>query len=183
MHGPQLTGASGHGTLQARTLQWAAISSSVHGTLQARTLQWAAISSSGHGTLQARTPQWAAISSSRGSSRPRNRSRVSRGYCTAGGLFTAESRGSYCLSEEAVQIAQQRREAKGEGERERCAHLNAELQTTARREKKAFLNEQCKETEGNHRMAKTRHFFEKTGAIKGTFHARMSMKKHRNGKD
>ena len=182
MHGPQLTGASVHGTLQARILEWAAISSSGHGTLQARTLQWAAISSSVHGTLQARTLQWAAISSSRGSSRPRNRSRVSRGYCTAGGLFTAESRGSYCLSEEAVQIAQQR-EVKGEGERERYAHLNAELQTTARREKKAFLNEQCKEIEGDNRMAKTRHFFEKTGAIKGTFHARMSMKKHRNGKD
>ena len=92
-------------------------------------------------------------------------------------------RGSYWLSEEAVQIAQQRREVKGKGERKRYTQLNAEFQRTARREKKAFLNEQCKEIEGNNRMAKTRHFFKKTGAIKGTFHARMSMKKHRNGKD
>ena len=76
------------------------------------------------------------------------------------------------LSEEALQIAEERREVKGRGERERYTQLNAEFQRIARREK-AFLNEQCKDTEENNRMGKTRDFFKKIEDIKGTFHARM----------
>ena len=72
---------------------------------------------------------------------------------------------------------------KGKGERERYAQLNAEFQRIARRDKKAFLNEQCKEREGNNRMGKIRDLFKKIGGISGTFHARMSMIKDRNGKD
>ena len=87
------------------------------------------------------------------------------------------------LSEEALQIAEERREAKGKGERERYTHLNAEFQRRARRDKKAFLNEQCKEIEENNRMGKTRDLFKKTGDIKGTFHARMGTIKDGNGKD
>ena len=77
------------------------------------------------------------------------------------------------LSEEALQIAEERREAKGKGERERYIQLNAEFQRKARREKKVFLNEQCKEIEENNRMGKTRDLFKKTGDLKGTFHVRM----------
>ena len=66
-----------------------------------------------------------------------------------------------CLSEEGLQIAEQRREAKGKGEKERYTLLNAELQRIARRDKKAFLSDQCKETEGKNRMGKTRDFFKK----------------------
>ena len=72
---------------------------------------------------------------------------------------------------------------KGKGERERYAQLNAEFQRIARRDKKAFLNEQCKEREGNNRMGKIRDLFKKIGGIIGTFHARMGMIKDRNGKD
>ena len=86
------------------------------------------------------------------------------------------------MSEEALQIAEKRREAKSKGEKERYTHLNAEFQRIARRDKKAFLSEQCKETEEN-RMGKTRDLFKKIGEIKGTFHARMSMIKDRNGRD
>ena len=68
------------------------------------------------------------------------------------------------------------------GERERYIQLNAEFQRIARRDKKAFLNEQCKVTERNNRMIKTRHLFKKMGDIKGTFHARMGTIKDRNGK-
>ena len=78
------------------------------------------------------------------------------------------------LSEEALQIAEKRREAKSKGERERCTKLNAEFQRIARRDKKAFFNEQCKEIEKQNRMGKTRDLFKETGDIKGTFHARMS---------
>ena len=87
------------------------------------------------------------------------------------------------LSEEALQIAEKWREVKGKEERERYIRLNAEFQRIARRDKKAFLSEQCRETEENNRMGKTRDLFKKIGHIKGTFHARMGMIKDRNGKD
>ena len=77
------------------------------------------------------------------------------------------------LSEEALQIAQERGGVKGKGERERYTQLNVEFQRITRRDKKAFLSEQCKEIEENNRMGKTRDFFKKIGDIKGTFHARM----------
>ena len=87
------------------------------------------------------------------------------------------------LSEEALQIAEERREVKSKGERERYMQLNVELQRIAIRAKKAFFNEQCKEIEENNRMEKTRDLFKKTGDIKQTFHARMGMIKDRKGKD
>ena len=73
--------------------------------------------------------------------------------------------------EEALQIAEKRREAKGKGETERYTHLNAEFQRTARRDKKAFLGDHCKEIEESNRMGKTRDFFTKIRVAKGTFHA------------
>ena len=87
------------------------------------------------------------------------------------------------LSEEALQIAVKRRETKGKGERERYSHLNAEFQTIARRDKKAFLSDQCKEIEKNNRMGKTRDLFKKIRDTKGTFHAKMVSIKDRNGVD
>ena len=75
------------------------------------------------------------------------------------------------LSEEALHIAEKRREVKGKGEKERYIHLNANFQRIARRDKKAFLGEQCKEIERNNRMGKTRDLFKKSGDAKGTFHA------------
>ena len=87
------------------------------------------------------------------------------------------------LSEKALQIAEERREVKSKGEREKYTLLNAEFQRKVRRHKKAFFNEQCKEVEENNRMGKTRDLFKKTGDIKGTFHARMGMVKDRNAKD
>ena len=83
------------------------------------------------------------------------------------------------LSEEALQIAVKRRKAKSKGEKERYTHLNAEFQRIARRDKKAFLSDQCKEIEKNNRMGKTRDLSKKIGDIKGTFHARMRMIKDR----
>ena len=77
------------------------------------------------------------------------------------------------LSEEALQIAEKRREVKGKVEKERYTHLNAEFQRIARRDEKAFLSEQCKEIEENNRMEKTRDFFKKIRDTKGTFHAKM----------
>ena len=74
------------------------------------------------------------------------------------------------MSEEALQIAEKRKEAKGKGEKERYTHLDAELQRIARRDKKAFLSEQCSEIEENNRMGKTRDLFKKIRDIKGTFH-------------
>ena len=74
------------------------------------------------------------------------------------------------MSEEALQIAERKREVKGKGERERYSHLNAEFQRRARNEK-AFLNENCKEIEENNRIGKTRDHFKKIGDIKGNFHA------------
>ena len=75
------------------------------------------------------------------------------------------------LSEEALQIAVKRREVKSKGEKERYTHLNAEFQTTERRDKKAFLSDQCKEIEENNRMGETRDIFKKIRDTKGTFHA------------
>ena len=77
------------------------------------------------------------------------------------------------LSEEALQILKERREAKSKGERERYTQLNAEFQEIARRAKKAFFNEQCKEVEENNRVGKTRDVCKKTGDIKGIFHTKM----------
>ena len=87
------------------------------------------------------------------------------------------------LSEEALQIAVNRREAKSRGKKERYSHLNAEFQRIARRDKKAFLSNQCKEIEGNNRMGKTRDLFKKIRDTKGTFLAKMSSIKDRNGMD
>ena len=87
------------------------------------------------------------------------------------------------MSEEAFQIAKKRREAKGKGEKERHIHLNAEFQRTAKRDKKAFLSDQCKEIEENNRMGKTRDLFKKIRDTKGTFHAKMGKIKDRNGMD
>jgi len=88
------------------------------------------------------------------------------------------------LSEESLQIAEKRREAKGKGEKQRYTHLNAEFQRIARRDKKkAFLSDQCKEIEENNRMGKTRDFFKKIRDTKGTFHAKMGLIKERNGMD
>ena len=77
------------------------------------------------------------------------------------------------LSEEALQIAVKRREAKNKGEKERYCHLNAEFQRIARSNKKAFLSDQCKEIEENNRMGETRDLFKKIRDIKGTFHSQM----------
>ena len=87
------------------------------------------------------------------------------------------------LSEEALQIAVKRREAKNKGEKERYKHLNAEFQTIARRDKKTFLSNQCKEIEENNRMGKTRDLFKKIRDAKGTFHTKMGSIKDRNGMD
>ena len=86
------------------------------------------------------------------------------------------------LSEEALQIAEERREAKGKGEKERYTHLNAEFQRIARRDE-AFFSDQCKEIEENNRMRKTRSLFKKIRDTKGTFHAKMGSIKERNGMD
>ena len=86
------------------------------------------------------------------------------------------------LSEEALQIAEKRREAKGKGEKERYKHLNAEFQRIPRREKKAFLSDQCKDIQENNRMGKT-YLFKKIRATKGKFHTKMDIIKHRNGMD
>ena len=87
------------------------------------------------------------------------------------------------LSEEALQIAVKRREAKSKGEKERYSHLNAEFQRIARRDKKAFLSNQCKEIEENNRMGKARDLFKKIRDTKGTFHAKIGSIKDRNGMD
>ena len=87
------------------------------------------------------------------------------------------------MSEEALQIAEKRREEKGKGEKERYKHLNVEFQRIARRDKKTFLSDQCKEIEENNRMGKTRDLFKKIGDTKGTFNARMGTIKDRNVKD
>ena len=87
------------------------------------------------------------------------------------------------LSGEALQITVKRREVKSKGEKERYSHLNAEFQRIARRDKKAFLSDQCKEIKGNNRKGKTRDLFKKIRDTKGTFHAKMGSIKDRNGMD
>ena len=87
------------------------------------------------------------------------------------------------MSNEVLQIAEKRREAKGKGKKERHTHVNSELQRIARRDKKAFLNDQCKEIEENNRMRKTRDLFKKIRDTKGTLHANMGTIKDRNGMD
>ena len=87
------------------------------------------------------------------------------------------------MSEEALYIAEKRREAKGKGEKERYTHLNAEFQRRTRKNEKAFLSDQCKEIEENNRMGKTRDLFKKIRDTKGTFHAKMGSIKDRNSMD
>ena len=87
------------------------------------------------------------------------------------------------MSEEALQIAEKRREVKGKGEKKRYSHLNAEFQRIARRDKKHFLSDQCKEIEENNRMGKTRDLFKKIRDTNGTFQAKMGSIKDRNGTD
>ena len=87
------------------------------------------------------------------------------------------------MSDEALQIAEKRREVKGKGEKERYTHLNAEFQRIARRDKKAFLSDQCKEIQENNRIGKTRDLFKKMRDTKGKFHAKMGTIKDRNGMD
>ena len=87
------------------------------------------------------------------------------------------------MSEEALQIAMERREAEGKGAKERYTHLKPEFQRIARRDKKAFLSVQCKEIEGNNRMGKNRDLFKKIRDTKGIFHAKMGSIKDRNGMD
>ena len=87
------------------------------------------------------------------------------------------------LSEEALQIAEKRREAKGKGEKKSYTHLNAEFQRIAKRDKNTFLSDQCKEIEENNRMGKTRDLFKKIRGTKGTFHAKMGTVKDGNGKN
>ena len=87
------------------------------------------------------------------------------------------------MSEEALQIAEKRRETKGKGEKQRYTHLNAEFQRIARRGKKAFFSDQGKEIEENNRMGKTRDLFKKIREPKGTFHAKLGSIKDRNGMD
>ena len=87
------------------------------------------------------------------------------------------------LSGEGLQITMKRREVKSKGEKERYKYLNAEFQRIARRDKKAFLRDQCKEIEGNNRMGKTRGLFKNIRDTKGTFHAKMGSIKDRNGMD
>ena len=87
------------------------------------------------------------------------------------------------LSEEALQIAVKRREAKSKGGKERYIHLNAEFQRRAKTNKKAYFSDQCKEIEENNRMGKTRDLFKKIRDTEGTFHAKMGSIKDRNGRD
>ena len=87
------------------------------------------------------------------------------------------------LSEDTLQIAEKRKEAKGKGEKERYTHLNAEFQRIARRDKKAFLSDQCKEIEENNRKGKTRDLIKKIRDTKGTFQAKLGSIKDRNGMD
>ena len=87
------------------------------------------------------------------------------------------------LSGEALQIPVKRREVKSKGEKERYKHMNTQFQRIARRDKKAFVSDQCKEIEENNRMGKTRDLFKKVRDTKGTFHAKMGSKKDRNGMD
>ena len=108
-------------------------------------------------------------------------------FCIGGGdknhLKKKKCNKAKWLSEEALQIAEKRREVKGKEEKERYIHLDAEFQGIARRDKKAYLSEQCKEIEENNRMGKTKYLFKKIRDTKGTFHAKMSTIKDKNGMD
>ena len=94
-----------------------------------------------------------------------------------------KSKHAKCLSGEALQRAEKRREAKGKGEREIYTHLNAEFQRIARRDQKEFVSEQCKEREENNKMGNTRDLLKKIRNTKGTFHAKMGTIKDKNGMD
>ena len=104
-------------------------------------------------------------------------------YRRQGSRPSLRKRNAKWLSEEVLQIAIKRREVKGKGEKERYTHLNAQFQRIARRDKKAFFSDQCKEIEENNRMGKTRDLFKNIRDTKGTFHAKMGTIKDRNGMD
>ena len=104
-------------------------------------------------------------------------------YRRQGARPSPRKRNAKWLSEEDLQIAEKRREAKSKGEKERHTHLNAEFQRIARRDKKAFLSDQCREIKENNRMGKTRDLFKKIRDTKATFHAKMGSIKDRNGMD
>ena len=106
------------------------------------------------------------------------------GHCTGGSDqdHCQEMHKAKWLSEEALQIAEKRK-VKGKGEKERYTHLNAEFQRIARRDKNAFLSDQCEEIEGNNRMGKTRDLFKKIGDTKESFHVKMTTIKDRNSMD
>ena len=104
-------------------------------------------------------------------------------YSSRGSRTSPRKRKAKWLSEETLQIAEKRREAKGKGEKERYPHVNAEFQRIAKRDKKSFLSDQCKEIEENNRMGKTRDLFKKIRDTKGTFHAKMGSIEDRNGID
>ena len=104
-------------------------------------------------------------------------------YRRQGSRPSPRKRKANWLSEEALQVAVKRREAQRKGEKERYTRLNAEFQRIVRRDKKAFLSDQCKEIEENNRMRKTRDLLKKIRDTKGTFHAKMSTIKDRNGMD
>ena len=104
-------------------------------------------------------------------------------YRRQGARPSPRKRNAKWLSEEALQIPVERREAKGKGEKERYSHLNAELHRIAKRDKKAFFSDQCKEIEENNRMGKTRDLFKKIRDTKGKFHAKMDIIKDRNDRD
>ena len=104
-------------------------------------------------------------------------------YRRQGSRPSPRKRNAKWLSEEALQIAVKRREVKSKGEKERYTHLNIEFQRIARRDKKAFLSDQCKETQENNRMGKTRDLFKKIRDTKGTFHAKMGSIKEKNSMD
>ena len=99
------------------------------------------------------------------------------------GIKTSLKKKAKWLSEKALEMAEERREPKGKGQKQRYTHLNAEFRRIARRDKKAFLSDQCKEIEENNRMGKTRDLFNKIRYTKGTFHATMSTIKDKNDRD
>ena len=101
-------------------------------------------------------------------------------YRRHGSRLSSWKKNAKWLSEEALQITVKRREAKSKGEKERYSHLNAEFQRIARRDKKDFISDQCKEIEENNRMGNTRDLFKKIRDTKGTFHAKMGSIKNRN---
>ena len=102
-------------------------------------------------------------------------------YRRQGSRPSPRKRNAKRLSEESLKIAEKRREAKAKGEKKRYTHLNADFQRMARRDKRAFLSDQCKEIEENNRMGKTTDLFKKVRATKGTFQAKMDSTKDRNG--